>query len=74
MARLITFLCTSVDGTVPARKAATNSASEPAISSGPVPGTAGTGSPSAVCAAGSWTPSHNAVPSAPLIRQACERR
>src|SRR4051794_32170295 len=70
MARLSTLACTSVGGTRPVRTAATNSASEPASCSGPVPGTAGTGTPSVVCATGSWSPSQTAVPSVPLTRQA----
>src|SRR5829696_9706727 len=69
MARLITFLCTSPYGTLPLRSAATNSAKEPAIPSGPVPTTAAIGVPSALSAIGAWSPSQSAVPSAPLIRQ-----
>ena len=69
IARLKTLLCTSPEGMRPVRTASTNSAREPAISSGSVPGSATMTVPSAAWAAGAPSPSQVAEPPAPLTRQ-----
>jgi hypothetical protein len=69
IATLITLECTSDCGTVELRTASTNSASEPAISSGSSASTAGSGSPEASSATGGWSPSQIAVPAEPTARQ-----